>query len=323
MMRRRTLLGTAGALALPAIATRAQGAFPNRPIRLLVGFAPGGAVDIVARLIAPALSARLGQPVVVENRAGAGSNIAAEAVANAAPDGHVLLLATPGPLTVNPAIYEKLSFDAEKGFAPVARLGSILDILAVPGDRPWRSAAELLAAARGKPGEVVFSSSGIGSGSHLGIILLEHLAKVQLLHVPYRGGGPMMGDFLSGKLDASIGTGPVFLPLGRAGRIHLLGVATKDRSRLVPDLPTIAETVPGYEMDNWFGLAAPAGTPPEIVARIHAAAAEAMAEPALAARFSEQAAEPALLGPTEFGKFLAEERARWSPLLKAAGVKVD
>ncbi|WP_338662898.1 tripartite tricarboxylate transporter substrate-binding protein [Pararoseomonas sp. SCSIO 73927] len=321
-MRRRTLLGAAGTLALPA-AARAQGAFPNRPIRLLVGFAPGGAVDIVARLIAPALSARLGGPVIVENRAGAGANIAAEAVANAAPDGHTLLLATPGPLTVNPAIYERLPFDPEKGFAPVARLGSILDILAVPGDRPWRGLADLLAAARARPGEVVFSSSGIGSGSHLGIILLEHLAKVQVLHVPYRGGGPMMGDFLSGKLDASIGTGPVFMPLGRAGRIQLLGVATKERSRLLPELPAIAETVPGYGMDSWFGLAAPAGTPPETVARLHAAAAEAMADPALAARFTEQAAEPAPLGPAEFAAFLAEERVRWAPLLKAAGVRVD
>ncbi|UFN47868.1 tripartite tricarboxylate transporter substrate binding protein [Roseomonas sp. OT10] len=300
-----------------------EGGWPSRPVRLLVGFAPGGAVDIVARLIAPALSARLGQPVVVENRAGAGANIAAEAVANAPPDGHVLLLATPGPLTINPAIYERLPFDAERGFAPVARLGKVMDVLAVPADRPWRSVAEVLEAARAKPGGLVLSSSGVGSGSHLGIILLEHLAKVSVLHVPYRGGGPMMGDFLSGKLDATIGTGPVLVPLGQAGRIRLLGVASEQRSRLLPDLPSIAETVPGYEMDNWFGLAAPAGTPPGVVARLHAAAAAALAEPALAARFSEQATEPALLGPAEFGAFLAAERARWTPLLQAAGVKVD
>ncbi|MFH5924333.1 Bug family tripartite tricarboxylate transporter substrate binding protein [Roseomonas xinghualingensis] len=320
-MQRRTLLAT-GALALPALA-RAQGAWPNRPIRLLVGFAPGGAVDIAARLLAPALSTRLGQAVVVENRPGAGANIAAEAVANATPDGHVLLLATPGPLTINPAIYEKLAFEPERGFAPVARLGNILDVLAVPGDRPWRSVADVLAATRAKPGEVVFSSSGIGSGSHLGIILLEHLANISVLHVSYRGGGPMMGDFLSGKLDATVGTGPVLVPLGQAGRIHLLGVASGERSRLLPNVPSIAETAPGYEMGNWFGLAAPASTPPEVVARLHGAAAEAMMDPALAARFSEQAVEPALLGPAEFGAFLAAERTRWSPLLKAAGVRVD
>lgn len=312
-------------LAMPALigAGRAHAAWPDRPIRLLVGFAPGGATDIVARLIAPALSARLGQTVVVENRGGAGGNIAAEALARADADGHTLMLATPGPLTINPAIYSTLPFDAANSFAPVAQLGLILDVLAVPAERPWQNLEALLADMRARPGDITFSSSGVGSASHVGLILLQALAGVEALHVPYRGGGAMMGDFLSGKLDATIGTGPVLLPLAEAGKIRILGVAPDQRSPLLPAVPTLAETVPGYDLRSWFGLVAPAGTPAAVIARIHEAAAAAMAEPELAERFRQQAAEPAVLPPDAFRQLLDAERARWAPLLKAANVTVD
>jgi tripartite-type tricarboxylate transporter receptor subunit TctC len=312
-------------LALPALVgtARAEPIWPSRPIRLLVGFAPGGATDIVARLVAPALAARLGQPVVVENRAGAGGNIAAEALAHAAPDGHALMLATPGPLTVNPAIYRHLPFDPARSFAPVAQLGVILDVLAVPADRPWRSVAELLDAVRAKPGDFAFSHSGIGSGSHVGILLLRALTGTEVLEVPYRGGGPMMADFLSGKLDATIGTAPVLLPLARAGRIRILGVAQDTRSPLIPEVPAIAEAVPGYDLRSWVGLIAPAGTPAPVVARLHEAAAAALAGPEVAERLRQQTVEPGVTGPAAFGRALAEERARWAPLMRAANVTVD
>ncbi|WP_431280758.1 Bug family tripartite tricarboxylate transporter substrate binding protein [Humitalea sp. 24SJ18S-53] len=316
---RRTLL------ALPALASTAQAqpAWPNRPIRLLVGFAPGGAIDIVARLVAPALAARLGQPVVVENRAGAGGNIAAEVLANATADGHTLMLATPGPLTVNPAIYRHLPFDPARSFAPVAQLGVVLDVLAVPAARPWQTTADVIAAAKAAPGALNVSHSGVGSGSHVGIALLRSLTGIDVLEVPYGGGGPMMADFLSGKLDATIGTAPVLVPLARAGRIRILGVAQNERSVLLPGVPAMAEAVPGYDLRSWFGLVAPAGTPASVIDRLHHAAATALAEPEIVARLQQQVTEPAVTDPAAFARMLAEERARWAPLMRAANVTVE
>jgi tripartite-type tricarboxylate transporter receptor subunit TctC len=291
-------------------------------VRLLVGFAPGGAIDIVARLVAPALAVRLGQPVVVENRPGAGGNIAAEALSRAAPDGLTLMLATPGPFTVNPAIYRRLPFDPA-GFAPVAQLGVVLDVLAVPAARPWQTTAGFIAAARARPGALNVSHSGVGSGSHVGIVLLRALTGIEVVDVPYGGGGPMMADFLSGKLDATIGTAPVLVPLARDGRIRILGVAQAERSPVLPDVPPMADAVPGYDLRSWVGLMAPGGTPDAVVGRIHDAAAAALADPEIVARFHQQVIEPSPAGPAAFGRTLAAERARWAPLLRAANVTVD
>jgi tripartite-type tricarboxylate transporter receptor subunit TctC len=318
-MKRRSLL------ALPALigTAQAQAPWPNRPIRLLVGFAPGGAVDMVARLVAPALAARLGQPVVVENRGGAGGNIAAEVLSHAPADGHVLMLATPGPFTVNPSIYRRLPFDVERGFAPVAQLGVVLDVLAVPAARPWQTTAEFVAAAKAQPGAFNVSHSGVGSGSHVGILLLRALTGIEVVEVPYSGGGPMMADFLSGKLDATIGTAPVLAPLARAGRIRILGVAQRDPSPVLPGIPPMAEAVPGYDLRSWVGLMAPAGTPEAVIGRLHEAAASALADPGIVARFHQQATEPKVTDPAAFGRMLAEERARWAPLMRAANVTID
>lgn len=325
MQRRDFLAGVAGlaglGLSRPAVA---QGEpWPTRPIRLVVGFAAGGATDIVGRLIAPGLGERLGQTIYLENRAGAGGNLAAASVAQAEPDGYTLMLATPGPETINPTIYDRLPFDPQKDFAPIALLCSILDVLAVPTDRPWKSVKDLIDDARARPGAITFSSSGIGSPSHVALLLLQALTGINVVHVPYRGGGPMMGDFLAGRIDATIGTGPVLMPLGQSGRLRILGVATAMRSPLAPEIPAISEAVPGYEMVNWIGLSAPARTPPALITRIHQAAVATLADPELRSKLTQQAAVPTPLGPEEYRAHIKAEYARWTPLLKAAKAKAE
>lgn len=322
MQRRSFLAGLAGfGLTRPAFAQSEP--WPTRPIRLVVGFAAGGATDIVGRLLTPGLGERLGQSVYVENRAGAGGNLAAASVAQADPDGYTLMLATPGPETINPTIYDRLPFDPQKDFAPIALLCSILDVLAVPVDRPWKSVKDLIDDARARPGAITFSSSGIGSPSHVALLLLQSLTGIDVVHVPYRGGGPMMGDFLAGRIDATIGTGPVLMPLGESGRLRILGVATAARSPLAPNIPAISEAVPGYEMVNWIGLSAPARTPSALIARIHQAAIATLADPGLRAKLTQQAAVPTPLGPEAYKAHIAAEYARWTPLLKAAKARAE
>jgi tripartite-type tricarboxylate transporter receptor subunit TctC len=322
MQRRSFLAGFAGfGLTGPAVAQSEP--WPTRPIRLVVGFAAGGATDIVGRLLTPGLGERLGQSVYVENRAGAGGNLAAASVAQADADGYTLMLATPGPETINPTIYDRLPFDPQKDFAPIALLCSILDVLAVPVDRPWKSVKDLIDDARARPGAITFSSSGIGSPSHVALLLLQSLTGIDVVHVPYRGGGPMMGDFLAGRIDATIGTGPVLMPLGESGRLRILGVATAARSPLAPNIPAISEAVPGYEMVNWIGLSAPARTPSALIARIQQAAIATLADPGLRAKLTQQAAVPTPLGPEAYKAHIAAEYARWTPLLKAAKARAE
>lgn len=322
-MRRRTVLGgLAGLVFAPHV--WAQGTtWPNRPIRLVVGFAAGGATDIVARMIARAMQEQLGQSVVVENRPGAGSNIAADAVAHAEPDGHTLLVATPAALTFNPNIYAKLPFNAEKDFVPVSLICSILDVLTVPPSKPWKSLGELLADARARPGAISFASSGVGSGSHVALVLLQALTGINVLHVPYKGGGALISDFLAGRVDASIGTGPVLVPLVKSDRMRALGVATEKRSPLLADVPAIGEVVPNYKVDNWIGLMAPGGTPSAVVEKLYAAVQRGLADASLRDRLAEQAAAPSLMGPPEFDAFLKREMARWAPVLKALDLKIE
>jgi tripartite-type tricarboxylate transporter receptor subunit TctC len=233
------------------------------------------------------------------------------------------MLATPGPETINPTIYDRLPFDPQKDFAPIALLCSILDVLAVPADRPWKNVKELIDDARARPGAITFSSSGIGSPSHVALLLLQALTGINVVHVPYRGGGPMMGDFLAGRIDATIGTGPVLMPLGESGRLRILGVATAKRSPLAPNLPAISEAVPGYEMVNWIGLSAPAKTPPALLARIHQAAIATLDDPVLRSKLTQQAAVPTPLGPEEYRAHIKAEHARWTPLLQAAKAKAE
>jgi tripartite-type tricarboxylate transporter receptor subunit TctC len=326
-MRRRSFLTGLAGLGLAskgfAPAALAQGTdWPTRPIRLVVGFAAGGATDIVARIIATALSGQLGQSVVVENRPGAGGNIAAETVAKADPDGYTLLVATPS-LVVNPSIFSKLPFDPDKSFVPISLVCSILDVLTVASSKPWKSLAELLADARARPGVISFASSGIGSGSHVSLVLLQSLAGINVLHVPYKGGGALIADFIAGRVGASIGTGPVLVPLVKDGRMRALGVATAKRSPLLPDVPAIGEIVAGYDVSNWIGLLAPAGTPAAVIEKVNAAAHAGLGDPEVSAKLVQQAAALSLMGPTQFDAFLKQETQRWAKVLKTMNVKVD
>ena len=321
MPQRRTL---ALALLAPA-AARAQGnAYPDRTIRLVVGFAPGGSTDAAARILAPKLGEILGQAVVVENRPGAGGNVATELVARAAADGHTLLLGTVGPLTVNPVIYPSLGFDPARDLVPVSVLVDAFNVLVVPAARPWRAASELVAAARARPGGLSWGYSGVGTSGHLAGLLLDRRAGIETVGVPYRGGGPLMTDLVAGRLDYSFATAPTALPQVEGGQLRALAVPTARRSRLLPEVPTVAETgVPGYDVSNSYGLLAPRGTPPAVVAAASAAVGRALAVPEVAAALARQGLEAQPSSPEQFAALLRAESARWRPIVESSGMRPE
>ncbi len=319
-MRRRGLLA---ALALPAVA-RAQGEWPQRAVKVVIPFAPGGSSDIAARLVQARLSAVLGQNILIENRGGAGGNIAAESVARAAPDGYTLFQGNIGILCVNPTLYRSLPVDMERDFTPVSHLMSVFYVLVAPLDRPWSSVAELAAAARARPETLAAGNSGVGSMGHLGSVLFDHLAGVKTVPVPYRGGGPLANDVLAGKIDFSFSTVPTVLPLIEAGRIKALAVATAARSRLLPGVPTVAEAgLPGFEVPNWDGWLAPRGTPPAVVARLNAAMRQVLAEPDVAAEFAKRGMEPMGGTPEALGAEISQRIAQFAPIVRATGATPD
>lgn len=330
MLQRRTLLGAA--LALPAQAlpvpgkgARAQAAYPDRPVRVIVGFAPGGATDITTRLLAPRLQAALGTtyPVVVENRPGGSGNVATQAVVNATPDGHTLLMGTISALAINPSLFTDLGFNPQADLAPIGLFADVLNVLVVPADRPWKTLGELVAAAKAKPEALNYSSSGIGGAGHLGGALLDHLAGIRTTHVAYRGGGPAMTDLVSGKMDFSFATAPTALPLIEAGKLRALAVPTARRSPLLPDVPAVAETVPGFEVANWYAMLGPKGLPQPVAARLSAALRESLADPQLVSALSHHGAEPRPSTPEALARFLKQETEKWRPILQASGTRPE
>ncbi|HEY8613527.1 MAG TPA: tripartite tricarboxylate transporter substrate binding protein [Roseomonas sp.] len=326
MMHRRALLG-AGlggcVLSLPAIRANAQEAWPNKPIRIVVGFAAGGATDISTRVMQSKLSALLGQPVVIDNRPGAGGNLATEIVVRSPPDGTTFLMGTIGALAINPTLYASLPFNPQVDLTPVAMAGNVLNVLVVPADRPWRSVADLIAAAKAAPDTITYGSSGVGGAGHLAGALLDQMAGVRTVHVPYRGGGPMMTDLMSGKVDYAFSTAPTALPQVQSGRLRLLAVPTAQRIRAQPNVPTVAETLPGYEVQNWYALVGPKGLPPAIVARMNAVMREALADPVVSASLEGQGVEPLPSSPEDLARFIREETAKWAPIVRATGAKVE
>jgi len=320
-MHRRTLLSLA--LAAPAVAA-AQGGnqdFPSRPVRVVVPFAAGGIIDVVARILAEPLARRLGQPVVVENRPGAGATIGARAVARAAPDGHTLLLSGAAH-AVMAVLYADLGFDPLADFAPVALLGDQPFVVAVHPGVPAQDVPQLLAWLRARPGAANFATTGIGAASHLAGELLKSLAGVDFTVVPYRGTPQAVTDLVAGRADLMIDSQTLLAPLARDGRVRALAVTTAQRSRLLPDLPTLAEAgVAGYAASSWQALQAPAGTPAPILARLAEAAAAALAEPAAQARYVEAGIEPLTGGPAEAARFIRAEAAKWAPILRATGAR--
>ena len=323
-MRRRDLLLAVPGLAATAKAARAQPAWaPERPVRLIVGFAAGGSTDVTARLVAAALGERLGQPMIVENRPGAGGNIAAEAAARSPPDGHTLFLGVSGILAANPALYRTLPFDPLRDFAPISQIAFIPNLVVVNPDLPVRDLAGFIAYAKAEPGRVHYGSAGIGTSLHLAGALLAARAGLSLVHVPYRGGAPAATDLLSNKIEMLASPLVEVIANVQAGKLRPLAVTTARRSPLLPEVPTVGETIPGFEIALWNGLLAPAGTPIAALARFAAEAATVLRSDELRRKLAEQGSEPAPSTPEEFARFIRAEIPRWTEIVRLSGATAD
>jgi len=298
---------------------------PSRPVRVLISTVAGGGSDTAVRIAVPRLQALLGQPVVVDNRPGGAGNVANEVLAQSPPDGHTVQLGTIGNLTVNPLIQKNLPVDPLRDLAHVGLAVQVTNLLVVPADRPWRSAGALLAAAKAQPGALAYGSSGVGSAGHLAGALLDQAAGVQGVHVPYRGGGQLTTDVLSGKVDYAFATAATTLEHVGTGRLRALAVPTAERSALVPELPTVAESagLPGYAVANWYALVAPRGTPRAPVERWNAAWQESLRDPDVLRRLAQQGIEPMASTPEGCTEFMAAESAKWAGVVRAAGIGVD
>jgi tripartite-type tricarboxylate transporter receptor subunit TctC len=325
LRRRHALAGLAVLpLATPS-PVRAQAVdFPDRPLRLVVGFPPGGPNDLLARIVAPGIGERLKRSVVVENRAGANGEIAAASVAKSAPDGSVIMLASNGSTTVAPALNRNLAYDIRTDFAAVAPIGINPMLLVVRNDLPAKDVAGLLALARAQPGKLNGASAGAGGATHLALELFKSMGKVDIVHVPYKGGGPAMADLMAGLVDIYFGGLSTALPHVKAGKLRTLGQTSLVRSAAAPDVPTIAESgLPGYEAAISYGIFLPAGASPVLVDRLHAAVDATVRSPDVARKFTELGADPQFGTPSEFVAYVADDLAKWARLAKEAGLKAE
>ena len=312
------------AAALPAWTPRVLAqAYPVKPVRIVVPFPAGGIADIYARLIGARAGAGWGQPVVIENRSGAGGNIAAELVAKSAPDGYTLVMGSLGTHAVNVSLFSRLPYDPVNDFAAIALVLEAEGLLVVHPSVPARTVAELIAYARANPGAITFASAGMGTASHLAGELFKSMAGVEMVHVPYKGNVPAIADLLAGQTSLLFATMPTVLPHAKAGKLRALATIGAARSAAAPELPTIAESLPGFEVNNWIGLFAPAGTPPEIVRRWNAEVLRAMQSPEIQARLPAEGARFTATTPEQFGAFVKSEIAKWAPVVKASGARAD
>ena len=312
------------AVTLPARGGAAQQPdYPTRPLRVLVPYAAGGSTDVLARMVGQKLTEALGQSVVVDNRPGAGTLLASEIVARAAPDGYTLLMATP-PLPVAPALFDKLPFDVERDFAAVTNIAATSNVLVVHPSMPVQTVKELVALAKSAPGKYTFGSSGIGGASHLATELFRSMAGIQLVHVPYKGGSLAVNDLLGGRLQLMFANLTTVQPHIKSGRVRALAIGTARRSLIVPELPTVAEAgVPGYEANNWNGVVAPAGTPRAAIERLQREIRVIVNGPDLRDKLLAAAFEPIADTPAEFARYLASERIKWGRVVKEAGIKPE
>ncbi|MEO7056115.1 MAG: tripartite tricarboxylate transporter substrate binding protein [Caldimonas sp.] len=319
------------ALATFAAAGFAQGSgpWPNRPVRIVVPFTPGGTTDILARALAPELAKAFGQSFIVENKGGAGGNLGADLVAKSPADGYTLLMGTVGTQSINPSLYPKMPYDAAKDFAPITLVAGVPNVLVV---NPAKAAAagitdvkSLIAYAKAHPGQLNMASSGNGTSIHLSGELFKTVTGTYMVHIPYRGSGPALLDLIGGTMDLMFDNLPSALPQIRGGKLKALAVTSSERSAALPDVPTVAEAggLKGFDASSWFGLLAPAGTPADIVARIQQETAKALASPALKERLLAQGAIPGGMSPAAFGTFIAAETKKWAAVVKASGAKVD
>jgi len=297
--------------------------YPSRPLRVVVPFAPGGAVDLVARTVAPKLSEALGQPVVVDNRGGAGGTIGTDIVAKARPDGHTLLVASMG-VAVNAVLYPKLPYDTLKDLAPITSLGDQPNIVVVHPSLSAKSIGELVALAKTNPGQISYASGGIGSNTHLVTLLFLQMARVEMLHVPYKGLGPAIADLVGGQVQLAVSNVSTALPHVKSGRLRLLAVTSAKRLPLFPDTPTVSESgVPGYESSGWYGLWVTAGTPSSVLAALNKTVTKILDAPAIKEQFGVQGLQPIPTSPEAFGQRLREEIRKWGPVVKASGAKPE
>jgi tripartite-type tricarboxylate transporter receptor subunit TctC len=319
--RRTAVFGMAASLF--SLTVQAAG-FPDRPLRVIVPFPAGGAADLMARGMGRKLGEALGQPVVIDNRGGAGGTVAAEAVARAAPDGYTLLFATMGTQAINPALYAKLRYDPLKDFAPIALTHITPRVLVVGPSVKARNLGEFIALAKARPGELTYGSAGSGSSSHLSGALFASMAGVEMVHVPYKGSAPLLTDLLAGRIDATFDSFTVYEAYIRSGRVRALGVTSRSRMAALPQVPAIAEAgLPGYEVSNWLGLLAPAGTPDAVVRALHAEVRRAMADAGMRRQLAALGIEPASSTPEEFDQLMRNEIPKWARIVKASGAKAE
>jgi tripartite-type tricarboxylate transporter receptor subunit TctC len=307
-----------GCIGLPALA-----AFPDKPVKIIVGFTPGGTADGVARILAQALGGRMGQSFVVENKAGANGNLATDFVAHAPPDGYTIFFTSIGH-AVNPSLYKDAKYDPVKDFSPIGQVLSAPNVLVVPGNSPFNTLKDMVAYAKANPGKLTFASSGIGASVHLSGELFKDQAGVDLLHIPYKGTGSLMPDLLSGTVAMAFPNLPSALPLIKSGKLKALGVTTSKRSEAAPQIPTIAEAgVPGYDMSTWYGLIGPARMAPDVVKRLNEELQAVLHDPEIRARLLAQGVDPVTGSPQEFAAFLQQEQVKWSGTLKRSKIVAE
>jgi tripartite-type tricarboxylate transporter receptor subunit TctC len=319
--RRQILALAAGAAALPVMSRCAWAqAYPTRPVRVMVGFPPGGVTDIVGRLAGQWLSERFGQPFIIENRPGAAGNIATEAVVNATPDGHTLLMVSPAH-TVNATLYEKLSFNFIRDIAPVAGIMRVPNVLEINPSLPVATVPEFIAYVKANPGRINMASGGNGSSQHVTGELFNMMTGTTMVHVPYRGSTPALADLVGGQVQVMFDTLPSSIELIRAGKLRALAVTSATRSEALPGIPSIGEFVPGYEASAMSGIAAPRNAPADIIDKLHQAISTALADPKNKARLADQGGTVLAGSPADFGRLIAEETEKWSKVVKFAGIK--
>lgn len=328
----RRIVVTASAAALMglcSLSAHAQGAWPNKPVRIVVPFAPGGTTDILARAVAPELSRVFGQQFVVENKAGAGGNLGAEAVAKSAPDGYTLLMGTVGTHGINRALYPKLAYDPIKDFAPVTLVASVPNVMVVNAElakaNNITTVQDFIKLAKSRPGKLNMASSGNGTSIHLAGELFKSQTGIFMTHIPYRGSGPALLDLVGGQVDVMFDNLPSAMQLIKGGKIKALALTSSTRSAALPDAPTIEEAagLKGFEATSWFGLLAPAGTPPDVVNRIQQEVARALASPAINEKMVSQGAIPSGNTPSQFATLIDSEHKKWAQVVKVSGARVD
>jgi len=323
-MNRRKLLGTFGAGAALAVLPFPSFAetYPGKPIKFIIGFAPGGTTDLVGRLMAKGLTDALGQPVIIENKAGASSNIGADAVAKSPPDGYTFYV---NAITnaINASLFAKLPFDFEKDFEPVAFFASVPNLMVVNPAVPAKTVKEFIDWVKANPGRVAYASSGNGTSIHLSGELFKLMTRTEMLHVPYKGSAPALTDLVGGQVQVMFDNMPTSIEFIKAGKLRALAVTTAARSAVLPDLPTIADFLPGYEASSWYGIGAPKGTPAEIVDKLNREINAILADPKTKARFAELSASVMQGSPADFGKHVADETDKWGKVVRFAGAKPD